>query len=45
MDDLAKAEPKSLPCRLLHVAARFTRGERRLWLRLQRTFGSQNPVY
>jgi hypothetical protein len=28
--DLAKAEPKSLRYRLLHVAARLTRGQRRL---------------
>jgi hypothetical protein len=33
---LAKAEPKTLRYRLLHVAARLTRGQRRLWLRLQR---------
>jgi hypothetical protein len=29
------AEPKTLRYRLLHVAARLTRGQRRLWLRLQ----------
>jgi hypothetical protein len=34
---LAKAEPKTLRYRLLHVAARLTRGQRRLWLRSQRT--------
>jgi hypothetical protein len=28
---LAKAEPKTLRYRLLHVAARLTRGQRRLW--------------
>ncbi|MDQ3579001.1 MAG: IS1380 family transposase [Actinomycetota bacterium] len=33
--DLAKAEPKTLRYRLLHVAARLTRGGRRLWLRIQ----------
>jgi hypothetical protein len=33
---LAKAEPKTLRYRLLHVAARLTRGQRRLWLRLDR---------
>ena len=35
---LAKAEPKTLRYRLLHVAARLTRGQRRLWLRIQRTW-------
>jgi hypothetical protein len=33
---LAKAEPKMLRYRLLHVAARLTRGQRRRWLRIQR---------
>jgi hypothetical protein len=33
---LARAEPKSLRYRLLHVAARLTRGQRRLWLRVDR---------
>jgi hypothetical protein len=33
---LARAEPKSLRYRLLHVAARLTRGQRRLWLRIDR---------
>jgi hypothetical protein len=36
--DLAKAEPKTLRYRLLHVAARLTRGQRRLWLRIQRSW-------
>jgi hypothetical protein len=31
---LAVAEPKALRYRLLHVAARITRGQRRLWLRI-----------
>jgi hypothetical protein len=35
---LAKAEPKTLRYRLLHVAARLTRGQRRSWLRIQRTW-------
>ena len=35
---LAKAEPKTLRYRLLHVAARLTRGQRRLWLRIQRSW-------
>jgi hypothetical protein len=35
---LAKAEPKTLRYRLLHVAARLTRGQRRRWLRIQRTW-------
>jgi hypothetical protein len=33
---LAKAEPKTLRYRLLHVAARLTKGQRRLWLRIDR---------
>jgi hypothetical protein len=33
---LAKAEPKTLRYRLLHVAARLTRGQRRRWLRIGR---------
>jgi Transposase DDE domain group 1 len=36
--ELAKAEPKTLRYRLLHVAARITRGQRRLWLRIQRSW-------
>jgi hypothetical protein len=36
--ELAKAEPKTLRYRLLHVAARITRGQRRLRLRLDRTW-------
>jgi hypothetical protein len=36
--DLAKAEPKTLRDRLLHVAARLTRGQRRCWLRIQRSW-------
>jgi Transposase DDE domain group 1 len=35
---LARAEPKTLRYRLLHVAARLTRGQRRRWLRIQRTW-------
>jgi hypothetical protein len=35
---LATAEPKTLRYRLLHVAARLTRGQRRLWLRLQQSW-------
>jgi hypothetical protein len=35
---LARAEPKTLRYRLLHVAARLTRGQRRCWLRIQRTW-------
>ena len=34
--DLAKAEPKTLRYRLLHVAARLTRGGRQLRLRIDR---------
>lgn len=33
---LARAEPKTLRYRLLHVAARLTRGQRRRWLRIDR---------
>src|SRR4051812_15452943 len=36
--DLACAEPKTLRYRLLHVAARLTRGQRRCWLRIQRSW-------
>lgn len=36
--DLARAEPKTLRYRLLHVAARLTSGQRRLWLRIQRSW-------
>jgi hypothetical protein len=36
--NLATAEPKTLRYRLLHVAARVTRGQRRLWLRLQQSW-------
>jgi Transposase DDE domain group 1 len=35
---LAKAEPKTLRYRLLHVAARLTRGQRHVWLRIQATW-------
>jgi hypothetical protein len=35
---LAAAEPKTLRYRLLHVAARLTRGQRRLWLRIQQSW-------
>ncbi len=34
----AKAEPKTLRYRLLHVAARLTHGQRRVWLRIQRSW-------
>ncbi len=32
--DLARAEPKTLRYRLLHTAARITRGQRKVFLRL-----------
>ena len=35
---LARAEPKTLRYRLLHVAARLTHGQRRLWLRIQHSW-------
>lgn len=37
-NDLARAEPKTLRYRLLHVAARLTHGQRRLRLRIQHTW-------
>jgi len=36
--ELAKAEPKTLRYRLLHTAARLTRGGRQLWLRIQQSW-------
>lgn len=36
--DLARAEPKTLRQRLLHVAARITRGQRRTWVRIQQSW-------
>jgi hypothetical protein len=36
--DLARAEPKALRYRLLHTAARITRGGRRLFLNFARTW-------
>jgi len=36
--ELAKAEPKKLRYRLLHTAARITRGQRRIYLRLARSW-------
>lgn len=33
--ELARAEPQTLRYRLLHTAARITRGQRRTWLRIQ----------
>lgn len=35
---LAKAEPKTLRYRLLHTAARITRGQRRTWVRIQQSW-------
>jgi hypothetical protein len=34
--ELARAEPKTLRYRLLHAAAWLARGQRRLWLRIDR---------
>ena len=42
-DDLAKVEPQTLRYRLLHVAARLTRGQRRLWLRIQHSGPGPHP--
>jgi Transposase DDE domain group 1 len=36
--DLARAEPATLRYRLLHVAARITRGQRRLFVRVDKTW-------
>jgi hypothetical protein len=36
--DLARAEPKTLRYRLLHVAARLTRGQRRIYVRIQQSW-------
>lgn len=38
--DLARAEPKTLRYRLLHVAARLVRGGRRVRVRIQRSWPS-----
>jgi hypothetical protein len=40
--DLAAAEPKKLRYRLLHVAARLTRGGRRLRLRISKAWPWRN---
>jgi len=43
--NLAKAEPKTLRYRLLHVAARLTQGQRWLWLCIQRSWPwARHPV-
>lgn len=42
--DLAMAEPKKLRYRLLHVAARLTRGGRRLHLRISTTWPWRNEL-
>jgi hypothetical protein len=42
--DLAKAEPKTLRYRLLHVAARLTHGQRRRWLRIQHSWPWANQL-
>ncbi|WP_060577383.1 MULTISPECIES: transposase [unclassified Pseudonocardia] len=35
---LANAEPNTLRYRLLHIAARITRGQRRTWIRIQQSW-------
>lgn len=35
---LAKAEPRTLRYRLLHACARITRGQRRVWVRIQQSW-------
>src|SRR6266511_3567106 len=42
--DLAKAEPRRLRYRLLHTAARVTRGQRRRWLRIPATWPWANQL-
>ncbi|MDQ4021579.1 MAG: IS1380 family transposase [Actinomycetota bacterium] len=42
--DLAKAKPKTPRYRLLHVAARLTHGQRRLWLRIQHSWPWANQL-
>jgi hypothetical protein len=42
--ELATAEPKKLRYRLLHVAARLTRGGRRLRLRISATWPWRNEL-
>ena len=42
--DLARAEPKRLRYRLLHTAARLTRGQRRRWLRIPSTWPWANQL-
>ena len=37
-DDLARAEPKTLRYRLLHTAARITRGQRQRWINIPPTW-------
>lgn len=41
---MAKAEPKTLRYRLLHVAARLTHGQRRRWLRIQHSWPWANQL-
>ena len=36
--DLRLAEPKKLRYQLLHAAARITRGQRRIWVRIDETW-------
>jgi hypothetical protein len=42
--DLAKAEPKTLRYRLLHTAARITRGQRQRWLNIPPTWPWANEL-
>jgi hypothetical protein len=42
--DLAVAEPKRLRYRVLHTAARLTRGQRRRWLRIASTWPWANQI-
>jgi hypothetical protein len=42
--ELARAEPKTLRYRILHAAARLTRGQRRRWLRVPATWPWVNAI-
>jgi hypothetical protein len=42
--DLTRAEPKTLRYRLLHTAARITRGQRRTWLRIPHNWPWAAPL-
>jgi hypothetical protein len=41
---LARVEPQAMRYRLLHVAARLTRGQRRFWLRIDQHWPWAGPL-